>query len=75
MQGTQRIVGGHVAPEPIPWQVNIMYRFKRRCGGTLIDQTTIITAAHCCKFKHDNGSDVILPNGYLKLDTRQSLLF
>ena len=57
-RGMKRIVGGHIAPKPIPWQVNIMYRSQRRCGGTLIDQTTIITAAHCARYAYANGTVV-----------------
>jgi len=47
-----RIVGGTKAPSPIPWQVHV--HFDRTdeegtvgCGGTIIDENTIISAAHC----------------------------
>ena len=38
-----RIVGGEDAPDPIPWQVHV----DRGCGGTILDETTILSAAHC----------------------------
>ena len=38
-----RIVGGKEALQPIPWQV----RVGTRCGGTILDEYTILTAAHC----------------------------
>ena len=50
----KRVVGGKEAPEPIPWQVHV--HFKRivngrlksySCGGTIINEDTILSAAHC----------------------------
>ena len=37
-----RIVGGSVAEFPIPWQVRV-----GGCGGTILDEYTILSAAHC----------------------------
>ena len=42
MLNSNRIVGGSVAPSMIPWQVYIW-----GCGGTILDECTILTAAHC----------------------------
>ena len=42
MRNADRIVGGQAAPSPIPWQVHI-----GGCGGTILDSTTILSAAHC----------------------------
>ena len=39
-----RIIGGQEAPRPIPWQV--AWR-EGNCGGTILDSTTILSAAHC----------------------------
>ena len=39
-----RIIGGDKAPHPIPWQV---YGKDPGCGGTILDSTTILSAAHC----------------------------
>ena len=37
-----RIVGGSIAESPIPWQVRV-----GGCGGTILDEYTILSAAHC----------------------------
>ena len=42
MLNSNRIVGGAKAPSMIPWQVYIW-----GCGGTILDECTILTAAHC----------------------------
>ena len=38
-----RIVGGYQAWRPIPWQVSV----GGRCGGTILDEYTILSAGHC----------------------------
>ena len=38
-----RIIGGEDAPSPIPWQVSK----ERGCSGTILDSTTVLSAAHC----------------------------
>ena len=47
-----RIVGGRLAPTPIPWQVS--YKGVR-CGGTILDSKTILTAAHCFAYISDDN--------------------
>nr|ACO10347.1 Anionic trypsin-1 precursor [Caligus rogercresseyi] len=49
--GNSKIVGGEeVEPNSIPYQIS----FQRArdgfafCGGSILDETTVITAAHCC---------------------------
>jgi hypothetical protein len=43
MKNAGKIVGGQDAPSPIPWQITKQYG----CGGTILDSTTILSAAHC----------------------------
>ena len=47
----QRIVGGEKVPSMIPWQVSLMFEYFGKkyhyCGGIILDEKTILTAAHC----------------------------
>ena len=47
-----RIINGENAISPIPWQVVILIEFnspyeKYICGGTILNEETILSAAHC----------------------------
>jgi trypsin len=47
-----KIVGGtEVAPNSLPFVVSLQRKFltltTHACGGTIIDEKTILTAAHC----------------------------
>jgi len=45
-----RIVGGEAASSPIPWQVSVRQGqsgWGHFCGGTILDATTVMCAAHC----------------------------
>jgi len=45
-----RIVGGEAAALPIPWQVSVrdcQSGTCHFCGGTILDETTVMSAAHC----------------------------
>ena len=43
-----RIVGGHDAnAHAHPWQIKLRYQSSFLCGGTLVDNDWVITAAHC----------------------------
>ena len=49
------IVGGQIAPSPIPWQVSVQIGGSHVCGGTILDTYTILSAAHCF---YDYGDSV-----------------
>merc|ERR1711997_1040636 len=45
-----RIVGGEAAASPIPWQVSVRNGQSgggHFCGGTILDATAVMCAAHC----------------------------
>ena len=44
---TAEIVGGQNAPSPIPWQVSVQTWSSHFCGATLLDESTLLCAAHC----------------------------
>ena len=41
------IVGGQLAPSPIPWQVSVQKYNSHFCGATILDNSTLLSAAHC----------------------------
>ena len=51
MTAADRIIGGQDAPAPIPWQVSLQKPYwggmYHSCGGSILDEKTILTAAHC----------------------------
>ena len=46
-RGIERILGGEIAANPVPWQAILYKNGHLKCGGVIIDQTTILSAAHC----------------------------
>uniref|UniRef100_A0A672V6J6 Transmembrane serine protease 4 n=1 Tax=Strigops habroptila TaxID=2489341 RepID=A0A672V6J6_STRHB len=47
---TPRVLGGSPATiEAWPWQVSLQYKREHICGGSIIDRSWILTAAHCFK--------------------------
>ena len=53
-----RIVGGEPAEDGAwPWQVSILVSGRFICGGTLITQQHVVTAAHCIVGQGDDASD------------------
>jgi trypsin len=46
----RRVVGGQEAePNEFPWQITLQYFGSHLCGGSILNENTIITAAHCCE--------------------------
>lgn len=64
MKQMRRVINGDIPAKPVPWQVNLMYNFRPGCGGVLIDQTTIITAAHCIKTFGNTDEFDLRPTSY-----------
>ena len=59
-----RIIHGHKANNPIPWQVSIQPPWgSQKCGGTILDRTTILSAAHCFRDKKTDYTDYMVLAG------------
>ena len=64
-----RIANGKSAESPIPWHVGVRIKLDKEyvsnltqgdteqfCGGTILDEETILTAAHCFyRIEHEIG--------------------
>ncbi|CAG9812281.1 unnamed protein product [Chironomus riparius] len=73
--GVQTVVGGTQTPRgAYPWNVALLHnknttqlKYKYFCGGTLISNKTVVTAAHCLKGKFGShefeASDIIVALG------------
>lgn len=47
-RNSNRIVGGfEIDIEEVPWQVSLQIYSSHFCGGSIISQNWILTAAHC----------------------------
>ena len=42
-----QIVNGQEAPSPVPWQVSLQKFGYHFCGATIINDVTLLSAAHC----------------------------
>ncbi|XP_069120481.1 chymotrypsin-like elastase family member 1 [Argopecten irradians] len=57
------IVGGTDADEDAwPWQVTLTYKNQFMCGGTILNEKTILTAAHCTYRAKKRALKVIVGN-------------
>lgn len=52
-----RIVGGDDADRAYPWMVTLYYEDSFTCGGSLISNNWILTAAHCVYEDDDSSGD------------------
>ena len=53
------IVGGQLAPSPIPWQAAIQRGDSFICGATILDAFSLLSAAHCFHGKNfSNGLSI-----------------
>lgn len=53
------IGGGHTGINEYPWQVALVYNRKFFCGGSLISDRHILTAAHCVFGSFSKGIDLL----------------
>jgi len=64
-----RIIDGEIPPAPIPWQAQMRqqnwwgFGSFSFCGGTILDATTILTAAHCYYGKNLNAGNFFIAAG------------
>ncbi len=66
--GAGAIVNGtESAPEARPYQVSLQSGGEHYCGGTVVDATTIITAAHC--LEGESASSTTIRAGVTDLDS------
>jgi len=68
LQGFDRIIDGETPPAPIPWQAHMRQGnpnggFTYFCGGTILDEKTILTAAHCYHGKNLNAGNFFIAAG------------
>jgi hypothetical protein len=57
LRSSLRIVNGFQAnPHSFPWAVSLQYKGVHDCGGVIIDQWNILTAAHCLDYSNDLGN-------------------
>ncbi|XP_044160558.1 uncharacterized protein LOC122945559 [Bufo gargarizans] len=61
LSSLQRVVGGQdAAPREWPWQAALLYENASVCGGSLISQDWVVTAAHCVVGKTHRKLQVLL---------------
>merc|ERR1712029_637464 len=58
MTNADRIVGGQDAPSPIPWQVSTRESYWHFCGATILDDSTLLSAAHCFHGESSSGKSI-----------------
>ncbi|XP_040296262.1 serine protease 33-like [Bufo bufo] len=61
LSSMHRVVGGQdAAPRERPWQAALLYEGSFFCGGSLISQDWVVTAAHCVVRKTHRKLQVLL---------------
>ena len=73
MRQVKRIINGERAKGPIPWQVFWRYPSSPRCGGTILDAMTILSAAHCVDTYQPHDQITVTAGGVERTDLQQSV--
>ena len=55
---TSEVVGGQDAPSPVPWQVSVRSWSSHFCGATILDESTLLCAAHCFSSSSTSGKTI-----------------
>ncbi|XP_030635440.1 coagulation factor VII [Chanos chanos] len=65
-----RLVGGNQCPKGhCPWQVLLQHKGQSLCGGVLVDDRWVVTAAHCLDKK--NAKDLTVVTGEHDLEVQE----
>ena len=50
--------------DEFPWQISLQVMrggdWGHNCGGSIVDETTVVTAAHCCYGQSVSGMQVMI---------------
>ena len=72
-----RIVDGEVTtPKEYPWIVSLQENGKHRCGGSILDVNTIVTAGHCfllAQFKLSTNPIILTSHWSNKIQSRSGV--
>jgi hypothetical protein len=74
LRSSLRIINGFQAkPHSFPWAVSLQYKGIHDCGGVIIDQWNILTAAHCLDYSNDLGNYVARVGAHDRYSSGQSI--
>ena len=66
------IVGGEDAEDgEFPWQVQLRFSDNSHslyCGGSILNEEWVVTAAHCCSGTHDKYHIHVVAGGILRIE-------
>lgn len=74
LQSSLRIVNGFEArPHSLPWAVSLQYKGVHDCGGVILDQWNILTAAHCLDYANDLGNYIARVGAHHRYTSGQAM--